>query len=101
MKAITTQAGGEKMHTPGPWKQHETEGKVYASVRGANNEIVADCGSRSDKQAQANAALIAAAPELLDMLTKLHNEYAHYGKGYWVGTGQAVERLIAKAGGRV
>lgn len=54
-------------HTPGPWKQHQTEGKTYASVRGVNNETVADCGSRSDSQAHANARLIAVAPELLEV----------------------------------
>lgn len=57
-----------RQHTQGPWHQHTTEGKTYASVRGANGQIVADCGSRSDELAQANARLIAAAPELLAAL---------------------------------
>ena len=43
---------------------------------------------------------IAASPELYEALKKLHEEYAHQGKGYWVGTGQMVERLLAKAEGR-
>lgn len=59
-------------HTPGPWKQHETEGKIYASIRGPRNETIADCGSRSDQQAQANARLIAAAPELLASLMAIY-----------------------------
>ena len=51
----------KQKHTPTPWKQHETEGKIYASIRGADNSTIADCGSRSDKQAQANAAFIVTA----------------------------------------
>lgn len=58
-------------HTPGPWRQHKSQGKLYASVRGPCNELVADCGSRSDLLAQANARLIAAAPELLETLISL------------------------------
>lgn len=41
-----------------PWRQHATLGKVYASVRSVAGGTVADCGSRSDNVAQANAALI-------------------------------------------
>ena len=48
----------ETSHTPGPWKQHATPGKIYASVRGADGRCVADCGSRSDVIAQANAEFI-------------------------------------------
>lgn len=55
-------------HTPGPWHQHTDGSKIYASVRSAKGQIVADCGSRSDQIAQANARLIAAAPELLAAL---------------------------------
>lgn len=54
------------MSRKGPWKQHEgQDGKIYANVRDAAGRCVADCGSRTDKEAQANAKLIAAAPELL------------------------------------
>lgn len=55
-------------HTPGPWKQYQWEDKTYASVRGPDGRCVADCGSRSDQIAQANARLIAAAPDLLAAL---------------------------------
>lgn len=49
-------------HTPGPW------GKIYANVRDAAGRCVADCGSRTDADAQANARLIAAAPDMLKIL---------------------------------
>lgn len=55
-------------HTPAPWKQYQWEDKIYASVRGPDGRCVADCGSRSDQIAQANARLIAAAPDLLEAL---------------------------------
>jgi hypothetical protein len=55
-------------HTPGPWRQHTDGEKTYASVRGRNGQCVADCGSRSDVVAQANAKLIAASPDLLEAL---------------------------------
>ncbi len=54
-------------HTPKPWEQHKGEdGKTYATVRDATGQCVADCGSRTDEKAQANAQLIAAAPDLLE-----------------------------------
>lgn len=57
-------------YTPGPWRQHQTDGKTYASVRGSSGRCVADCGSRSDEVAQANARLIASAPALLAALAE-------------------------------
>lgn len=60
--------------TPRPWKKHETEGKIYASIRGANNEMVADCGSRSDVTAQANSALIVQAVNSHDALIEACKE---------------------------
>lgn len=48
-------------HTPGPWQKAEP----FASVKAPGRPCIADCGSRSDLTAQANARLIAAAPDLL------------------------------------
>lgn len=54
-------------HTKGPWKQHEGEdGKLYANVRAVSGRCVADCGSRTDKEAQANARLIAGCPTMYE-----------------------------------
>lgn len=58
----------ETKHTPGPWYQHRTKDKVYANVRSANVGCIADCGSRSDSIAQANAAFIVRACNSHDKL---------------------------------
>lgn len=92
-------------HTPGPWKQHESEGKRYASVRGANNRCVADCGSRSDTIAQANAKLISAAPDMLNLLRKIaadncqpntgsRHQYAN-GRCSFAGVSLSVKDVVA------
>lgn len=53
-------------HTPGPWQKAEP----FASVKAPGRPCIADCGSRSDLTAQANARLIAAAPDLLAALER-------------------------------
>ena len=67
-------------HTPGPWYCHTRGyvGLVSGIVRDAENWPVADCryteegqeriAPRSKQEIDANARLIAAAPEMLDML---------------------------------
>lgn len=63
-------------HTPGPWKVHEPlecKGRCgyphnrTVVVHRDYEILVADCGTRS-KVAKANAHLIAAAPELLELI---------------------------------
>jgi hypothetical protein len=59
-------------HTPGPWKLSEilpgdTRPHFSGNVYGADNYIVANCNcKRDDNEIDANARLIAAAPELLE-----------------------------------
>lgn len=59
-------------HTPGPWRiATDMHGMGFTPVRGveaADGKPVANCGEWKD--AQANAQLIAAAPELLDQLAQ-------------------------------
>ena len=43
----------------GPLRQHADGDKTYASLRCLEGSCIADCGSRSDAIAQANAALLA------------------------------------------
>lgn len=100
---MTTKA---EKHTPGPWQKLDTCFEVKADplfwrcgVK-AGGVRVADASGIGQEQAEANAHLIASAPELLEAVKKLHNEYAHQGKGYWAGTGQAIERLINHATGK-
>ena len=60
-------------HTPGPWRV----GLDKNSVRDADEGYIADCQNRfADKTTvEANARLIAAAPELLEAL-KMARQYA-------------------------
>lgn len=77
-------------HAPTPWKQHQTNGQTYASVRSANNDTVADCGTRSDPRAQANAelivravnahaALVKALRDIINAADRI-NDYQHSGQ---------------------
>jgi hypothetical protein len=64
-------------HTPGPWKAEIDEqvperGAVYVEgPQGWLNQAVADCGFNDVETDEANARLIAAAPELLEALQSL------------------------------
>jgi hypothetical protein len=61
-------SGGAE-HAPGPWKHHRYCGnEENYFVRGANDEKV--CGQGSGRVNEANARLIASAPDLHRLLTK-------------------------------
>lgn len=65
-------------HTPGPWRYKP--GDKYAHVVGGNPEIgIADCAQdRPDSpEWQANARLIAAAPQLLEALRDMKAKLEH------------------------
>ena len=65
----------EFKHTPGPWHHGQ---KNKRSVFGKDGWRVADCGtafSKSDDEMEANARLIAAAPDLLEALKELRDWY--------------------------
>jgi hypothetical protein len=70
-------------HTPGPWKVIYDNGDYYVRGDGAT---IADCTSWSantgqpnpPREVDANARLIAAAPEMLEALKALHDETADY-----------------------
>ena len=74
-------------HTPGPWsyrslpKDNRDLNRVYW-VDGPDHSHIADIFSTGD-MAEANAALIAAAPDLLEALIELLGhaveQYPHYG----------------------
>jgi hypothetical protein len=102
-------------HTAGPWKKHDTyihdgslAGGLIAQVYdcGAVNKVCAAAAENiSIKEAQANARLIAAAPDLLAALeTSL--KFAEFAEKNWAdqsGTACAfrkeMEQAIAKARG--
>ena len=88
--------GGRVMsnHTPGPWIA-----RMNCDVI-AGERLVANCMTGWLKEGRANARLIAAAPEMLDMLIELQ-ESAQYWSEYDVPIG-IVDRLnavISKAKG--
>lgn len=64
-------------HTPGPWQITEMDGEVNRAVVGPDGELIADCFAPTaedfnlPQDYEANARLIAAAPELLEALSHL------------------------------
>jgi len=65
-------------HTPGPWEAHEN-GHIYAEERASAVARIFENSYHRDGEAQANARLIAAAP---DMLTALEAMIAHRERDY-------------------
>ena len=75
-------------HTPGPWTADVTDWPLV--VNDAREDVIAtipESESRYSRQAEANARLIAAAPELLDALTGLLAVYDQHLAG--MGTPEA------------
>jgi hypothetical protein len=81
----------ESAHTPGPWTVASVEntlrGRVYfvRAIREGKPVVVADCGLTAESpptraECEANARLIAAAPELLAALKTLIRAVADAGK---------------------
>ncbi len=73
----------ESTHTPGPWK-YDTEGCIAATFNDADAALIAVCTMhvvvrREDQRMQANARLIAAAPDLLEELEALTGELERMG----------------------
>lgn len=54
-------------HTPGPWAVSSHHGRLTVATHDGSM-IIADCRVASDDEFQANARLIAAAPEMLAAL---------------------------------
>lgn len=89
-------------HTPGPWQlKGLNPPRIYADE---GKEIIAQCdsgGEMTQGQEKANARLIASAPELLEALEMLNNEFKRLPQslGYkYTHTGK-VDLIIAKAKG--
>ena len=64
----------EKKHTPGPWKTQMHISLDRMEIRDANGRRIAECAMvfpMSAKTHDANARLIAAAPELLEALQEI------------------------------
>ncbi len=87
-------------HTPGPWRVCDPEHNFYSIF--ADGRWVADYQKEywepgADKEAEANGRLIAAAPDLLEVLTLLQDGWTqnHIPSGIWA----KVRAAIAKATG--
>lgn len=90
----------QSQHTPGPWI---VQGDTYVTV---NSLIIAHCkqaGNTTLEEAQANARLIAAAPELLEALEDLigYAEHRFGDNDYYKNHGcmNKARAAIAKARG--
>ena len=81
--SMTVRKDGQTRHMPGPWTVRESD----KSIRSCEGDFIADCETVgicvTDGQAEANARLIAAAPDLEewgeDALSCL-KEYRQYGE---------------------
>lgn len=88
-------------HTPGPW--HVGTGKATTIVYAADGYAVANATTyhgRHDQPAEANAALIAAAPDMLTALQMVDRWASGYGTATQSEMRQWVRAAIAKAEGR-
>lgn len=62
----------ETKHTPGPWHRNIPPAKMYPVIFSGNNRHIAEVNIRrlTYEEIDANASLIAAAPEMLEALQK-------------------------------
>lgn len=78
----------KKTHTPGPWRVDEV-----GDITSEGGDIAC---SLSYPDAKANAKLIAAAPEMLDILIDIHKSLLSDGK---FQSAAAIQKVINKATG--
>lgn len=94
-------------HTPGPWFTSRPHGTIYieARLRGSTLQEVAAVGpTEAPEQQEANARLVAAAPELLEALQLLEAEMVLSGNAGsedygWKPAIEKTRAAIAKATG--
>jgi hypothetical protein len=89
-------------HTPGPWELNTQDTGLNDSgtILGAGVVIVPDIYGRSKAECDANARLIAAAPELLEELKTLSQLVAAHIPDEAENWNRAALAAIAKAEGR-
>ena len=64
--------------TPGPWEYQEKSDAYTHIVRAAGNRFICSMGQSMKPEYEANARLIAAAPEMAEALKALADECAEY-----------------------
>lgn len=90
-----------QLHTPGPWKFDYDEAENQYRVCGEDERVIARTDWDEEKD-EANAQLIAAAPDLLQALLKLKEWVGKLED--WKGEDppcEAVDAAISKATGKV
>lgn len=86
-------------HTPGPWVR-SNHGTVYCEATGGEIAVVSRLNGHVHRDdCDANCALIAASPELLDALIEMLAESDHF-KGLPQNILSQAREAIAKAKGR-
>lgn len=60
----------ENKHTPGPWKYQENSDVYTHIVRHGDDRFLCNLGQDTSGRAEADARLIAAAPEMLEALKR-------------------------------
>jgi hypothetical protein len=83
-------------HTPGQW--HAKDGQIYPVETGKTLALIPYFDPKNEEQ-QANASLIAAAPEILEALLKIRNELrdGNYKGNHVNGMIQTADEAIQKA----
>ncbi len=79
--------------TPGPWAYQERSDSYTHIVRGPNNRFICQLDQTTSAEIEANARLIAAAPDLLEALKRLDQH------GHTQATWDFALRAMAKANG--
>ncbi|RWB67563.1 hypothetical protein [Mesorhizobium sp.] len=109
MDSGNAQDGGPAhFHTPGPWKAGLSAGRKVLSVSAANDTWI--CGELLNgddmpaKEAEANARLIAAAPEMLAALQSIATKARELASdrmmpngGLWAACAEEAEAAVARA----
>jgi hypothetical protein len=87
-------------HTPGPWQAFHHSAGIGVTAKGKYADV-AHCSGFDSKRTRdeelANAALIAAAPDLLALLKEVSEETRHPDYDWSVDLAQRVSAAIAKA----
>lgn len=85
-------------HTPGPWHYQEAADPYTHIVRDAAEKYICGCSQDTNGSVRANARLIAAAPDLLE-LARMVAQHTHP-RGHRAKMKGIALELIAKAEGR-
>lgn len=90
-------------HTPGPWRVFDNADHFIIGIGELNGDGITDCGfgiwRGKSEEAQANARLIAAAPDLLAVLPDLLDHYLTCYDGNYDQLATDARAAIAKAEG--